>query len=150
MTHKTAERRTTVDPPEGAERRHLARLADLLDTADDDSPPRLAVGDRELPLPGSAQRVLRLALEEFASGAVVAVEPLRRELSTQEASDLLGVSRPYLVKLLETGVMPYYKVGPRRRVRLEDVLAYRETRMQERRDALRELSRLSQRLELDP
>jgi excisionase family DNA binding protein len=93
--------------------------------------------------------VLRIALEEFAAGHVVAIEPLHDEVSTQEAADLLRVSRPYVVKLIENGEIPCRKVGPRRRLRLEDVLEYREARDMRRHTALRDLSRLSQELGLD-
>ena len=68
------------------------------------------------------------------------VIPLAEEISTQQAADLLGVSRPYLVKLVESGKLPHRKVGPRRRLHLEDVLAYRTQLEAVRRDALQALA----------
>ena len=70
-----------------------------------------------------------------------------KELTTQEAADLLHVSRPHLVKLLDEGTIDHYKVGTHRRVRIEDVLAYRERRATVRREKLDELTRLSEELE---
>jgi 3,4-dihydroxy 2-butanone 4-phosphate synthase/GTP cyclohydrolase II len=89
---------------------------------------RLSAGDLSLgdgPLPDAAFRVLKEALEQIARGAVVAAAPIEAELTTQQAAELLGVSRPHLVKLLEGGAIAHRKVGAHRRVRLSDLTAYR-------------------------
>jgi excisionase family DNA binding protein len=70
--------------------------------------------------------------------------PARKELTTQEAADLLNVSRPYLLRLLDADRIPCKKSGKHRRLRIEDVLAFKETRDQDRRRVLAELSLLTQ------
>lgn len=98
-------------------------------------------------IPASAFHALKLVVEGMAHGQTMMLVPHGKELTTQEAADLLHVSRPHLVKLLDQGVIDHYKVGSHRRVRIEDVLAYREERAGRRRDQLDELTRLSEELE---
>ena len=83
------------------------------------------VEDANAPLPEPAFRLLVEILSQMARGNVVAVSPIEAELTTQQAAELLGVSRPHLVKLLETGHVPFRKVGAHRRVRFSDLAAYR-------------------------
>jgi excisionase family DNA binding protein len=102
----------------------------------------------ELILPPSALRLLVGVLTELAQGNAVTLTPLRAELTTQQAADLLNVSRPHLVKLLDEGAIPSRKVGSHRRVRLADLLAYRKEFEAKRHEALDELVALSQDLGL--
>jgi excisionase family DNA binding protein len=76
-------------------------------------------------IPGIAFELLQMILEELALGHAVALAPLEREVSTQSAADVLNVSRPYLIKLLESGKMPFRRTGTHRRIRLSDVLEYK-------------------------
>lgn len=82
----------------------------------------------ELTIPVIAFRMLEMILNEMAQGHAVALSPVDREVTTQKAADLLNVSRPHLIKLLESGRIPFRKVGTHRRIRLADVLEYK-TRM---------------------
>jgi excisionase family DNA binding protein len=95
-------------------------------------------------VPASALRILFAALSEMACGNGVSLLPVATELTTQEAADLLNVSRPYLVGLLEKGEMPFRKVGNQRRVRLQDVMNYKAHSDADRGRALDELARLGQ------
>ncbi len=103
---------------------------------------------QEVAIPASAFHALKVIVDALAMGLTVTLIPHGRELTTQQAADLLQVSRPYLIeRLLETGTIPHHRTGRDRRIRLEDVLDYRERRTQERREAARRLTQLSQNVE---
>jgi len=89
-----------------------------------------------LVLPPEVFEVLRDVVEAMAQGQAVTIAPVHQRLTTQEAADLLGVSRPTVVKLLESGEIPFEQPGRHRRIRLADVLAYRERASVEHRAAL--------------
>ena len=97
-----------------------------------------------LDVPASAIPLIAAVLREMGDGKAVTVLGDDAEITTQEAADLLNVSRPYLVGLIEKGELPARKVGPRRRLMLADVLTYRTETKAKRRDALRELAALDQ------
>ena len=100
-------------------------------------------------LPAAAVRLLGALLAELAKGNAVTLMPHHAELTTQEAADLLNVSRPFLIGLLENGRLPHHKVGTHRRVRFADLLIYKRQRDAESEYALRELAALSQDMKLD-
>lgn len=87
-------------------------------------------------LPASVYQLLRRTIRELARGNGVMVVPVQAMLTTQQAADLLDVSRPFLVKLLESGEIPYHYVGTHRRIRLEALLEYDRRRSQKRRTTL--------------
>lgn len=97
-------------------------------------------------LPTFALRLLGEILSELAMGNAVKVVPIHAELTTQEAADLLNVSRPHLVKLLDEGVLPHTKTGRHRRVRFADLMGYKEQREQASRGAMDELAAQAQAL----
>lgn len=105
-------------------------------------------GGERIELPESVAIALRQVVHQLARGRAVTVVPVNKELTTQEAADMLNVSRPYLVKLLDEGKIPFVKTGTHRRIQLEDLMAYKRIRDSERRHALDELTRLSQELGL--
>jgi excisionase family DNA binding protein len=93
--------------------------------------------------------VLSQALVYMAAGQDVSVFPSAAELTTQQAADLLNVSRPYLIGLLESGEIDYRKVGSHRRVRIESLLSYRRRDDDSRREAADALSAETRELGLD-
>ena len=109
------------------------------------SQPRLVSPEgEELVLPESLYQVLKEVVHMMASGRAIHLVPVNMELTTQEAADLLNVSRPHLVNMLESGQLPYRKVGTHRRVLFEDVMNYKHARDLARQRALDEMARLSQ------
>ena len=99
-----------------------------------------ADGER-LELPEAVYRLLKDIARNMQLGKAIVLIPENQQLSTQRAADLLGVSRPHLVKLLEAGELPYHKAGSHRRVYLNDLAAYQERRDAERKKALDSLAR---------
>lgn len=100
----------------------------------------------QVELPMSALRLLMDILSELADGNAVKVVPVHAELTTQEAADLLNVSRPHLVKLLEEGQLPFHRTGRHRRVRFADVMAFRDARQRASEEAMGELAEQAQTL----
>lgn len=106
-------------------------------------------GDKEtLQVPALALRLFGEILSEIAVGHAVRVVAIHAELSTQKAADLLNISRPTLVKLLDEGVMPHTKAGSHRRVKLTDLLAYKEQRDAANRTAIDEIAAQAQKLRM--
>ncbi len=99
-------------------------------------------------LPVSALRLMTQVLEQMARGNVVALMPVGREISTFEAADILNVSRPYLIKLLETGEIPFRRVGTHRRVSLRDLLEYKRADDTKRSARLDDLTAEAQELDM--
>ena len=100
----------------------------------------LTNGSSSVPLPMELRSLLADVVRAMRRGQAVTVAPLSQQLTTQQAADLLGVSRPTLIKLLEAGAMPYEIPGRHRRLRLSDVLTYQHTRRGQQRTALKELA----------
>jgi len=82
----------------------------------------------EMIIPRSLYVVLLEALKQLITGRAISIVPVMAELTTQQAADLLNVSRPFLVKILDHGVIPSHKTGTHRRVYLHDLLAYKRKR----------------------
>jgi excisionase family DNA binding protein len=104
----------------------------------------LGPGGEVVPLPSAFVDLIDRAAVALARGAEVSVLAADHELTTQQAADLLNVSRQYLVRLLDEGHLPSRRTGTHRRVRAEDVVAYKLGRDQQRALALASLARLSE------
>lgn len=102
----------------------------------------------QVELPTSALRLLVDILSELAEGNAVKVVPVHAELTTQEAADMLNVSRPHLVKLLEEGALPHHKTGKHRRVRFADLMKFKASRDDASERAMRELAQQAQALNM--
>lgn len=99
-------------------------------------------------LPVAAVRLLQDLLREMAQGHAISLVPMHAELTTQQAADALNVSRPYLVKLLESGALPHRKVGTHRRIRFDDLMRYKHDIDAKRLMTLRKLTEESEELGL--
>ncbi|TDB90795.1 DNA-binding protein [Actinomadura sp. KC216] len=124
-------------------KRAKRRIADYLTSNPDAQQIRVTgelAGEHALVLPREVVDLLAFILIQAAQGRGVNVMPLKAELTTQQAADILNVSRPYLIGLLEDGKIPYRLVGRHRRIRYEDLLDYQRRDDAERRAAADELS----------
>lgn len=98
-------------------------------------------GLHRVELPDQAFRLLVGIIQDLSEGRLVSPAPAAQELTTQRAANLLGVSRQFLVRLLDDGKILSHKVGTHRRVYLRDLLAFREERDRRRHEAIRRIAR---------
>ncbi|MFZ0217204.1 MAG: helix-turn-helix domain-containing protein, partial [Candidatus Dormiibacterota bacterium] len=126
-----------VFPPENLEQ--LLELARFIESHDRAGVLLGSDGEQAV-LPAEVYRVLRQVVEVMREGNAAVVAPQGLLLTTQEAADFLGLSRPTLVKLLERGSIPFQKPNRHRRVRLRDLLGFQQRRRSERRAALNRLT----------
>jgi excisionase family DNA binding protein len=103
-------------------------------------------GKRTIRIPAAAVQMLVRILEEMARGNAVALIPVNAELTTQEAGDMLNISRPSLIQLLDEGKIDFRRVGTHRRVRFESLMEYKRRADDDRRAALAELAACDQEL----
>jgi excisionase family DNA binding protein len=109
---------------------------------------RVQLDGHDLILPRQALALLRDLLAEMARGNAVTVVPTHAEMTTQEAANLLNVSRPYLVKPLEGGEIPFTRTGSHRRIRYQDLVDYKIKRDRESDDALKALVAEAQQMDM--
>ena len=107
-----------------------------------------AKAEPTIKLPAAAVQLLLAILEDMASGRAVTLVPHNAELTTQQAADFLNVSRPFLIQLLQQKKLPFRRVGTHRRIRFEDVAAFKEAIDRERREVLDQLAAEAQELGL--
>ena len=142
MTTDTLEAVVKPEPDESAALDELQQSVDDLFQAGY-SPCLIAPDGSHLELPQSVFVALRTVVRGMAAGRTMVLSPSDKLLTTQQAAEMLQVSRPHLIKLLDDGKIPYELVGTHRRLKFGDVVAYRVARASARRDALRELSQLA-------
>lgn len=106
-------------------------------------------GEQEkVTIPSSAFRLLLDILSQMSLGNAVNVTPVHAVLTTQEAADMLNVSRPFLVKLLENGKIPFHKTGAHRRIYYKDIIDYKAHIDSQRTQSLDELAAQAQELDM--
>ena len=121
----------------------IAQLAQILSR--ESAQPKLVTSNgEEIIIPESVCNILRQAVQAMASDEAVSIVRHNRELTTQQAADILNVSRPFLVKLLDEGAIPYIKVGSDRRIRFKDLIIYQEQRDRKRRKLLDQLIEMTE------
>ena len=108
----------------------------------------IKINKEEIEIPNQALTLLSDILSNMAEGNPVSVLSAEAQISTQEAADRLHISRPFLVKLLETGEIPFLKVGSHRRILLIDILDYEQKQQDIRKKQLAFLSKQAQKLNL--
>ncbi len=106
-------------------------------------------GETQITVPFQAFMIFVEVLQELAKGNAVTVAPIHAEMTTQQAADLLNVSRPYIIKLLGEGKIPHRRVGNRRKVRLSDLLDYKRRDEARGQKVLSELTAEAQEMGLD-
>lgn len=139
----------TVLAPEREDESQLKALVDRLMRIEERRQTARLVGPdgEEIPLPGSAFHALKRVVDAMSRGQSIALVPQGKELTTKQAADLLHVSRTFLSRSLLGTEIPFEMVGSHRRVKLEDVLAYRERRAKDRRALLEEMAAQAQEVE---
>src|SRR5579872_7043329 len=105
------------------------------------TPALLGADGERLELPDAVYRLLKEIVRNMQLGRAIVLVPENQQLTTQRAADLLGVSRPHLIKLLESGELPYHKAGSHRRIYLRDLVAYKTRRDAERKEALNRIAK---------
>lgn len=102
-------------------------LAEVLNHLHKDNPEiEIEETQEKIKIPLNALKLLAQILKVTSQGKPISIVPIATEMTTQAAADLLGCSRPHLVKLLEEGKIPFTKIGKHRRVKFEDVMAYKK------------------------
>src|SRR5215469_12901664 len=135
----SALRERTVLPPEDPS--DLARFARGLAEVGAPARPRLVGSDgSQIEIPEALCGVLRDVVEALSQGLAISIAPHNTMLTTQEAADLLNISRPTLIRLLTEGEIPYTMRGRHRRVMLRDILDYQERTRAERRQTLDQMA----------
>ncbi len=154
MAGELADFPETITPSESDARlagESSRRLSGLLGTQQEDFRLRVQANDgpeETIAIPASALRLLNDVLTEMAKGNAVTLIPAHAELTTQQAADILNVSRPFFIRLLEEGKIPCRKIGTHRRIRFQDILQYRRQIDEERLKALEELAAQAQELNM--
>ena len=100
--------------------------------------------DERIKVPGIALKLLAKILKELSQGNPISIVPIATEVTTQYAAEILGCSRPHIVKLLEQGVIPYTKVGKHRRIKYEEILNYKKSFKARQKEAIQDIMELDE------
>ena len=125
-------------------RASAAELGQLLNKLPETDRAHIKLDGQDLILPRQALILLRDLLADMAQGNAVAIVPLHAEMTTQQAADMLNVSRPYLINLLEKGELRFTRVGTHRRIQFKDLMAYKDKIKKQSSSAMDELVQIAQ------
>ncbi len=142
-TARTRQSKTYLPDQEREELLKFAQVLNGINIAVDDPGQAMLVGPdgKQVPIPAELFQVLEEAANVLALGDGISILPYSAKLTTQEAADFLGMSRPTFVKILQSGAIPFEMAGRHRRVTLRDVVDYQERAQRELREALAELAK---------
>lgn len=129
-----------IPSPEEAEEAKLALRTLSPATRGQARTVRVRADGEDAIVPKEAFELLLEILGQMANGNAVTIVPVQAELTTQQAADFLNVSRPYLIELLQAEAIPYRKVGTHRRIRFEDLLAFKQADEKKRQAVLAQLA----------
>jgi excisionase family DNA binding protein len=129
--------------PASNQTKEIKKLERIL--AQNTSRPKLlgATGE-EIVLPQPVYEILLDVVRNMSAGQEISIVPINKQLTTQEAANLINVSRPYMIKLLDNQEIPCSKLGTHRRILLGDLIAYKEQRASIRQNKLREMTEFLQ------
>ena len=143
MLKQQASPESVLLPEKEKEQESIAQLAQMLSR--ESAQPKLVTSNgEEILIPESVCNILHQAVQAMASNQAVSIVRHNRELTTQQAANILNVSRPFLVKLLDEGAIPCIKVGSHRRIRFKDLIIYKEQRDSKRRKLLDQLIEMTE------
>ena len=131
-----------TDTPVGISSKESAQIRALRQLVHEGPIKLVGAKGRRTELPPAVVGLLDEILKNMQAGKAVSIVPEHQQLTTQRAANLLGVSRPFMVRLLEEGKLLFHMVGSHRRVYLKDLLAYQQRRDEERHDAINRMARM--------
>lgn len=131
-----------VDTPVGVSSKEHANIRALRQLVQEGSVKIVGAKGRRAELPRAVAGLLDEILKNMQAGKAVSIVPEHQQLTTQRAANLLGVSRPFMVRLLEEGELTFHMVGSHRRVYLKDLLAYKKRRDEARHDSINRMARM--------
>jgi excisionase family DNA binding protein len=131
-----------MDKQSGVSANAVAQIRTLRQMVQEGSVKVVGAKGRKAELPGAVAGLLDEILKNMQAGKAVSIVAEHQPLTTQRAANYLGVSRPFMVRLLEEGKLPFHMVGSHRRIYLKHVLAYQKRRDKERHDAINRMARM--------
>lgn len=142
---KTLDNRKPTSEEQLVARESYETLVSSIELLQTDLPEiEIAETENRIRIPVSALRLLAIILKEIGKGNPVTVVPEATEITTQAASEVLGCSRPHVVRLLEEGKIPYTKVGKHRRIRYDDLMSFKKKMKEFQKKKLQELMKLDE------
>lgn len=138
---ETLTAKPTRSEQEAARRSFPALEESLKSLAKDTTEIEIEETAQKITVPTMALQLLTRILRDLGEGRPVQIVPIAAEMTTQAAAEMLGCSRPHVIKLLEQGKIPFTKIGKHRRVKFEDVMKYRKAMKEAQRQLLKDMMR---------